>query len=133
MTAPRVASHQATDREERAPTGSVNPDGLIGIGRTGRKESTPGRAPYTVLLIEPDEREGCPSSGSRLPFLSFAPRHGRAHHADRRLGAGHRPAAMSPVTAPALLLPVAARRAWFIDFLNSSNGSPAAPGPVLTR
>ena len=143
MTAPGVASHQATDRKERAPTGSVDPDSLIGVGGTRRNEATPGRAPHTVLLIDPDEREGRPSGDSWFPSSSFALRHGRAL-AHWRLGAAHRLAALSawarlialppsPVTAPATLLPVAARRASVIAFLNSSNGSPAAPGPVLTR
>ena len=133
MTAPRMASHQAPDGEERAPTSAVHPDGLVGVGRARRVVTTPGRAPRSVLLIDPDERESHPGRNPRWARYLFGPERSRTGFADWRLGATHRLAAMCPVTAPASKLPVAARRAWVIAFLNSSNGSPAAPGPVLTR
>jgi hypothetical protein len=133
MTAPRMASHQALDGEERAPTSAVHADGLIGVGRARRVVTTPGRAPRPVLLIDPDERENHPGRNPGWVRNMSGPGRCRAGFADWRLGATHRLAAMSPVTAPASESPVAARRAWVIAFLNSSNWSPAAPGPVLTR
>ena len=128
MTAPRMAPHQATNSEERATTRAVHPDGLIGVRRARREETTPGRAPHTVLLIEPDERESHPGRNPDWASFLFLPRGSRADFADRRLGAAHRLAAMSPVTAPAPLSPVAARRAWVIAFLKFIKREPGGPG-----
>jgi len=131
MTAPGMAPHQAPHSQEGAPTGTMDPDGLIGVVRACRQVAAPGRAPHAVLLVEPDHREGHPSGETRRPIL--VPGRDRTPLANRWLSATHRPAAVTPVTAPAPVSPTAARRAWIIAFLNSVNGSPAAPGPVLTR
>jgi hypothetical protein len=125
-----MAPHQATHSQERSPTSTVDPNGLVGVGRARRKVAAPGRAARPVLLVDPDDREGHPSGQSRPKLV---PGRGRTPLAHRRLSATHRPAAMTPVTAPAPVSPTAARRAWIIAFLNSLNESPAAPGPVLTR
>ena len=131
MPAPRMAPHQSTHGQEDAPTGTVDPNGLIGVGRARRQVAAPGRAPGADLLVDPDRPEGHPSRESRRP--SFVRGRDGTPLANRRLSATHRPAAVTPVTAPAPVSPTAARRAWIIAFLNSVNGSPAAPGPVLTR
>ena len=109
----------------------MDPNGLIGVSRARRQVTAPGRAPRTVLLVDPDHREGHPSCQSRWANLVLG--RDQAPLADHRLSATHRPAAVTPVTAPAPVSPTAARRAWIIACLNSVNGSPAAPGPVLTR
>jgi hypothetical protein len=130
MTAPGMAAHQATDSQEGPSTGTVDPNGLIGVGRARGQIAAPGRASHPVLLVEADERKGntsCPSRPNLVPGRDRGP---LGH---RGLGASHRPAAVTPVTAPAPVSPTAARRAWIIAFLNSVNESPAAPGPVLTR
>jgi hypothetical protein len=131
VTAPGMATHQAAHREERASTGTMSPNGLIGVCRARRKVATPGGASRTVLLIDPDDGQRHPSRPSQGPSLVLG--RGRSHPVDRRVNAAHRPATVPPVTAPARVSPVAARRAWIIAFLNSLNGSPALPGPVLTR
>jgi hypothetical protein len=130
MAAPGMAPHQAPHGQERSPTCTVDPNGLVGVGRARREVAAPGRAACPVLLVDPDDREGHPSDQSRPKFVPGRVRIPLAH---RRLSATHRPAAMTPVTAPARVSPTAARRAWIIAFLNSLNESPAAPGPVLTR
>jgi hypothetical protein len=131
VTAPGMATHQAAHGEERASTGTMNPNSLIGVFRAGRKVAAPGGTPGAVLLIEPDDGQRHPSRPPRGPALVLG--RGQALPVDRRVSAAHRPATVTPVTAPARLSPVAARRAWIITFLNSLNGSPAVPGPVLTR
>jgi hypothetical protein len=131
MTAPGMATHQATHCQERASAGTVDPNGLIGVGRTRREVAAPGRSPHPVLLIDTDHREGHPGRDPQRPSVVLG--RDRALLSDRRTSATHRPPAMSPLTAPAPVSPIAARRAWIINFLNSLNRSPAAPGPVLTR
>lgn len=131
MTAPGMAPHQATDGQEGAPASTMDPNGLIGIGRARRQVAAPGGAPGAVLLVDRDHRENDPRCQSRRPSLVCG--RDRAPLAHQRLHRAHRPAAATPVTAPAPVSPTAARRAWIIAFLNSVNGSPAAPGPVLTR
>src|SRR3981189_522016 len=126
-----MATHQAAHREERASTGTMNPNGLVGVCRGARKVAAPGGAPRTRPLIDPDGGQHHPSRPSRRTVLVL--RRGRALPIDRRVSAAHRPATVTPVTAPARVSPVAACRAWIIAFLNSLNGSPAVPGPVLTR
>jgi hypothetical protein len=117
MTAPGMATHQAAYRQDRASTSTVDPNGLIGVGRTRGQVAASGGSAHPVLLVDADDREGHPGWDTQRPHLVLG--RDRTRLDDRGASATHPPPAVSPVTAPAPVSPIAARRAWIIDFLNS--------------